>query len=292
MLGGNIALSLKNEYNIFGADLEKINIPGIHSEIINLLDIHSLIVSIKNIKPDILIHTAAAVNVEACEEDFNYAHQLNSELTKQISLICKEYKIKMIYISTDAVFDGNRMGLYTELDQVNPINNYGLTKLDGEYETLKVNTNIVLRTNIYGYNIQGKNSFGEWILYSLLENKEISMFDDIFFSPILANELAGIIGKIIDKDLNGLYHVSGAGSISKYNFGMELKKIFHIEQGIINKSKSSDFHFKAKRALNMGMNNMKICEALGIQISTPIESIQMFKKYYDEGLPQLLKTMR
>jgi dTDP-4-dehydrorhamnose reductase len=198
----------------------------------------------------------------------------------------------MIYISTDAVFDGLSEKLYKEDDEVNPLNIYGKTKYEGETYVLRNTKNVVLRTNIYGYNILDKNSFGEWILSALRNGETISMFDDIYFSPILVNELALIMVQIIEKDLCGLFHICGSGSISKYDFGLTLKEIFGIKQGSIIRSNSENFNFKAKRSKNMGMSNDKITKDLNISISSPIESIKCFKRLYEENYPQILKNMR
>lgn len=291
LLGGNLAYNLKDKFEISGCDLVNINLEDANISIFDLLDSKLLEKNIKENNPEILIHTAAAVNVDKCEEDREFAIKLNAQLTKDISRICAENNIKMIYISTDAVFDGKVDKLYCENDIVNPINIYGETKLLGEKYVIENKGNIVMRTNIYGYNIQDKNSFGEWILNSLLSNQTINLFEDIKFSPILVNELASIIEKAIEKDVDGIFHVCGSGSISKYEFGLALKEAFGIDDGHINKSISNDQVFKAKRSKNMGMSNKKICDELNIKIRTPLESLEYFKKLYDSNYPSILKKM-
>lgn len=291
LLGGNLAYVLKDNFNVVGADIIDVNIENTIVDIFNLLDKKLLEESIKKHNPQILIHTAAAVNVDKCEEDIEFANDLNNQLTQNIAEICKKQNIKLIYISTDAVFDGQKDKLYCEDDSVNPINIYGKTKLMGENHVFQNENNIIMRTNIYGYNIQDKNSFGEWILYTLLKNESINLFDDIKFSPILVNELAEIIRLAIEKNISGIFHVCGTGRISKYEFGVALKEIFGINNGCINKTNSDDFKFKAKRSKNMGMSNRKICDELKIKISTPLESIRHFKKLYDNEYPSILKKM-
>ena len=280
LLGYAIATNLIRNHQVCGVDIIKMEIPGCDIEYFDLTDSEMLERSIINQKPDIVIHTAAAVNVDACETDKEYANSLNSKLTENISFICKKYGIKLIYISTDAVFDGKKIGLYTEDDVPNPINYYGLTKLQGEDFVKQVDNSLILRTNIYGVNIQKKKSFGEWIVSSLQENQELNMFTDIMFSPILVNELAEIIDICICNDIEGLYHACGTGSISKYEFGMLVKEIFGINTGKIHKTTSDTMEFIAKRSKNMGMSNKKLRERLNINISTPEESIRRFKELY------------
>lgn len=291
LLGSNVAYELSEKYIIYGGDLTAVNIPGVETQVYDMLDYEKLHNNILNTKPDVVIHTAAAVNVDGCEEQPEFAEKLNADLTREIAELCLKNHINMIYISTDAVFDGTATGLYDETDAANPINVYGKTKLMGETYVLDGN-NLVLRTNIYGYNMQNKNSFGEWILHSLTNDKTLEMFDDIKFSPILVNELANIIDLAIQKDIEGLYHACGTGSISKYDFGCQLKEIFALSTGSIIRSKSIDYIFKAKRSPNMAMSNEKIKKTLGISIRTPIESISYFKELYDKGYPEKLKDFR
>lgn len=282
LLGSAIVKELSDKYELFGVDLININQQGCKTECFDLTNYELLRQNIIQVHPKILIHTAAAINVDRCEEDREYAYKLNVELTKKIVNICCEENIKLIYISTDAVYDGEKNGLYTEDDITNPINYYGETKLTGEDAVRTHPNNLILRTNIYGKNIQSKKSFGEWIVESLRENKELNMFTDIIFSPVLVNELAIIIDKCIERNLSGCYIACGTGSITKYDFGILTKEIFQISTGKINKSLSDDVDFKARRSKNMGMSNGKLCEELGIEISTPAESIEKFKKLYRE----------
>lgn len=291
MLGINLAYNLNNKYNVVGCDILEINSKSIHSEKVNLLDETSIKMSIKRNTPDVLIHTAAMVNVDACEENVEAAQMLNESVTKKLAKICENEDIQMIYISTDAVFDGKSNKLYDENDITNPINVYAKTKLNGEKSVLSSSKNVVLRTNIYGFNYQNKNSFGEWIINSLNEGKELNMFDDILFSPILVNDLAFIVDKIMEESVIGLYHVCGTGAISKYHFACRLKEIFDIKNGKIIRSNSENFHFKAKRAKNMGMSNEKIKNELGINIRTPQESIIEFKRLYDKGYREIIKRI-
>lgn len=284
LLGNNIVKKLVNRCEITGVDILDLDIPNVSYEKFSLYEKGRLREHIERVCPDALIHTAAAVNVDECEENPEWAHKLNEEVTHDIADICNELGIKLVYISSDAVFDGESEELYKETDQVNPLNIYAKTKLNGEKYVLSHERNLVFRTNIYGQNIQDKKSFGEWIVSSLEEGKTLNMFEDIDFSPILVSDLAEIIYKALEADLCGLYHVCATGCISKYEFGVKMKAIFDLHTGMINKSQSETMHFKAKRSKHMGMSNEKIRKELGIKIRTPEESIREFKRLYDEML--------
>lgn len=282
LLGYAVARELSKRNIVLGADLISIDVPNCQVDIIDLQDKVKLEERICEVKPDVIIHTAAAINVDRCEEDKEKAYAQNVGITKNLVEICNENNIKLIYISTDAVFDGEKVGEYVEEDEVNPVNYYGYTKLEGENFVKKINSNLILRTNIYGINIQSKKSFGEWIVDELIADEELNMFTDIYFSPILVNDLAEVIDKCIEKDLCGLYHACGTGNMSKYDFGICVKEIFGIMSGKINKSTSEKMNFIAKRSKNMAMSNEKIKKELGIAIRTPRESIEKFKELYYE----------
>lgn len=286
LLGANIGYLLKEHYKICGVDRIGFQAEGIQCEQFELLDFEVLRESVLKFKPDYLIHTAAMVNVDLCEEERELTYQLNTKLTGYLAELCNEISCKMVYISTDAVFDGKKPQLYNEDDKTAPINYYGETKLLGEEAVLR-NDHLVVRTNIYGYNVQDKNSFGEWIYRALQKDESLKMFTDIDFSPILVNDLTEIIVQLLEKEKKGLYHACGTGCITKFEFGMKVKSVFGIRQGSISKAKSDDFAFKAARSKHMGMDNQKVRNELGITIPTPEESIEKFyclynKQYIDE----------
>lgn len=276
MLGYGIYRTLHSRAEITGMDLLDIKIPGLSYRVLSLFDTDAVEKSIVEAGPDVLIHTAAYVNVDGCEQEPEYARRLNTQVTEHLADICGRHGIKMAYISTDAVFDGTDPKLYTEDDPVNPINVYGRTKLDGETAVLRYPGNLVFRTNIYGLNIQKKRSFGEWVYCSLKQGETLNMFTDIDFSPILVDELAELLYEACAKELDGRFHACGTGCITKYDFGIKLKEIFQIESGEIRRAVSSDAGLKAKRSKHMGMSNEKLTSALQIPVSTPQESIEKF----------------
>lgn len=276
MLGYGIYRALCSRADITGIDMVDIQIPELTYQVISLLDMEAVEIDIEKNKPDILIHTAAMVNVDECEEKPETAKCINEVVTEQLAMLCDKHGIKMIYISTDAVFDGENPELYTETDMPHPLNVYGETKLGGERAVLRYPKNLVFRTNIYGINIQKKVSFGEWIYFSLLQGRTLRMFCDIDFSPVLAEELAELIYGACQKKLCGLYHACGTGCITKYDFAKKMKEIFELESGEIFKVTSDSAGLKAKRAKHMGMSNKKLTDALNRKISTPEESIRQF----------------
>ena len=106
LLGNGIVKELAHKYEICGVDVADVDVQGCRIERFNLTDSVQLHTSICQFNPHVIIHTAAAVNVDKCEIEKEYAYKLNVEVTKNLAEICKEKNIKLIYISTDAVYDG------------------------------------------------------------------------------------------------------------------------------------------------------------------------------------------
>ncbi len=283
LLGYSIYRCLKDREEVDGFDIVEAEVPGMSYHHISLFDTEAVEQELIRGKAEVLIHTAALVNVDECEEHPKEAEKLNVWVTAQLADMCQRHQIKMVYISTDAVFDGEEERLYTEEDKTNPVNVYGRTKREGEICVLRYPENLVFRTNLYGINLQKKQSFGEWIYQSLKENKTLHMFTDIDFSPILAEELAELIHKACQNNLGGLYHACGTGCITKYAFAIKLKEIFGLKTGTIEASVSDNGVLKARRSKHMGMSNEKLRGELQIEISTPEEGIKRFYQQIKEG---------
>mgnify|MGYP001244308042 CR=1 FL=1 len=289
MLGSNIAYLLRQRHTICGVDRNDVHIEGTHTVKDSVLNVALLSNLIDEHNVDTLIHCAAIVNVDACEIHPDYAEIVNVIMTDNIAWLCREKHVKMIYISSDAVYSGEKEGLNSEDDVPAPISIYGKTKLAAEAVVLKRPGNLVLRTNMYGFNYREKLSFSEWLLKSLSEGAELNMFYDILFSPLLVNHLVDVLEQCINKDLTGLYNAGCTGAISKYDLGVAFSKAFHLPNEI-KRGSMKDFQFKAPRTKNMGLDNTKLKQALGIELQTPLEEVEAFRALYEQGYGERLKS--
>lgn len=289
MLGSNLAYLLRHKHTICGVDRNHVNIEGTHTQKDSVLNIALLSKLIKEHHVDTLIHCAAIVNVDACEVHPDYAEIINVIMTDNIAWLCREKNIKMIYISSDAVYSGEKESLNTEDDTPAPISIYGKTKLAAESIVLRYPGNLALRTNMYGFNYREKLSFGEWLLKSLAEEAELNMVYDILFSPLLVNHLVEVIDKCIETDLSGLYNIGCTGSISKYELGVAFSQTFDLPNEI-KRCSMKDFQFKAPRTKNMSLDNTKIKHALGIELQAPLLEVKAFRALYEQGYGEKLKS--
>ena len=288
MLGSNIAYLLRDKYNIIGIDTNHFFMMGVEFFNSSAIDVEKVAEIMEKCEVDAVVHCAALVNVDACEENPGYANAVNFSMAKNLNYLCKVYHSQFIFISTDAVYSGNKEGLNTEMDEPAPVSVYGKTKLKAENAVLQNENALVLRTNMYGFNYRDKTSFGEWVVQELRKEKTLNMFYDVQFSPLLVNELVDIIDLCIERKLSGLYNVGCRTPISKYDLGCMLQSEFGLP-GTIRKASIHDFNFTAPRTENMGLDCTKLQNVLGITLPSPIDDVKKFKQLFVEGYSKHLK---
>lgn len=216
--------------------------------------------AIEKVKPDVVIDTAAQHNVDYCETHKEEAWKVNVEGTKNVVDGCRQVGAKMVFLSTDYVFDGTKE-CYSEQDKPNPINYYGKTKL--EAENLLKNAGIpivVARTSvIYGWNpseIAGlKSSSGKsvnfviWALGKLKAKEEIRAVTDQYSSPTLADNLAEILLTMASSNKQGVYHTAGRSCLNRYDFTLKIAGAFGFDNTLIKPVTSEAFKQAAQRPM-------------------------------------------
>jgi len=234
--------------------------------------------TIQKIKPEIVIHTAAETNVDKCENERELARKANIEGTGNIAEKCGEMNVKMIYVSTDYVFDGEK-GLYIEEDTPKPVNYYGLTKLKGE----KLVTNhcqdfVIARTSVlYGLHPRRLN-FATWVIESLRRRKNIQVVNNHFNSPTLADNLAQALLEAAERDLKGLYHMAGSERISRYEFSVKTAETFGLNSSLIKPIKMNELRaWVARRPRDSSLNIEKAQKTLTTKFLNVQESLNTMK---------------
>ena len=208
-------------------------------------------------KPDIIIHCAAYTNVDKAEEDLETARKINSIGTENIAKVCGKNDITMVYISTDYVFSGDDNKIYEPLDKVNPQNNYGLTKLEGEQAVQKYCEKYYITRTAWLYGVHGKN-FVETMI-SLSNKPELKVVDDQVGCPTWTMELAnGIIKLLLKNSPYGIYHICGSGKTSWYGFAKEIFKLAGLDVNL-KPCTTEEFPRPAKRPKYSVMNNGGLC---------------------------------
>jgi dTDP-4-dehydrorhamnose reductase len=257
---------------------------------VNLTDFEATRALLASLMPEAIVHCAAATNLDWCETHSEETERINVGASAALAEIARDLNARIIYISTDSVFNG-RQGNYSEGDQPEPLNVYARSKLAGEQAVMQRQPSaLIVRVNIYGWNAQDKLSLAEWFLRELRQQKEVPGFSDVIFCPMLANDLAEVLLQMVDRRLNGLYHVTGSEKITKYDFGRCVATTFGLDPGKVVPIRSTEAKLKARRSLDVSLNTGKICRALGIEMPGVEAGLRRFRALYDDNYPQQLKS--
>lgn len=231
---------------------------GVDRDEMDLMDNAAIRSVIRNLKPEAIIHCAAYTAVDKAEEEVELCYQINAESVKVIAECAKELDIKLIYISTDYVFDGTKEGEYTETDIPNPINVYGASKLKGEQyvQELLEKYYIVRISWVFGINgnnfIKTMRRLGEQL-------EELNVIDDQVGSPTYTADLAPLLVDMMETEKYGVYHASNEGFCSWYEFAKEIFKQSGIEVKV-NPITTDQYPTKAKRPMNSKMSKGKLAK--------------------------------
>ena len=243
-----------------------------------------------DLRPDAIVHCAAATNVDWCEDNPKQAEAINVQASAVLAEIASALNARFVYVSTDSVFDGKR-GNYVETDEAAPLNVYARSKLAGERETLRRNkAAIVVRVSIYGWNAQNKDSLAEWVLRRLEGGKHVPGFTDVFFTPILVNDLVPVLFAMLQHELSGLYHVAGSEGISKFEFARRVATAFGFDPARVTPCQVKDMRLRAARPLDVSLNTEKVRIALGRSMPDVDSGLCGFRELRSRQYPQQLKT--
>jgi len=278
LLGSAVSVYFKDYYDVVSTYVShKIEINGCRTSYLDITDAKATKDFIKKQKPDVIVHTSAIVSVDACEKNPEAAYKLHVEGTRNIVQACKGTNSKIIYISTDYVFDGKK-GMYKETDKAIPINYYGKTKLEGE-SLVDLKKDAVIRTSIFGWNaVKEKKSFSTWIYDELSSGKTAEMFTDQVKSLILVNDLAAVLKEIIERDITGILNATSSDIVSKYEFALKLAYVFGFDKKLVRPIKNKDIPGYEKRPLDVSLDVSKARSLLKSKLPTVKDGLINLKK--------------
>jgi dTDP-4-dehydrorhamnose reductase len=291
LLGINFTQEMMDKHQIIGVDRGKLVNAPFKVIKMDLLDPDAADWLLDSSQPDWLVNCAALADLDACENNPDLARILNTDLPRKLAHACKTRDIAYVHISTDAVFDGEKDGFYTEEDSPNPMGVYARTKLDGEWAVLTENPNaIVARVNFYGWSLAGKRSLAEFFFNNLTNSKSMSGFTDVVFCPMLVNDTARTLVKMLQRGLSGLYHVVGPQAMSKYQFGVEIARKFSLSESEISPKSILSASLTARRSHNLWLSTHKLSTDLGEDLPTFSTGLSEFYTQYQQGYPQKIRS--
>ena len=260
--------------------LEKQGLTGIGVDVeeMDITDPEACRKVITEAKPDAVIHCAAYTAVDAAEDNVELCRKVNGEGTRNIARVCRDLNIKMMYISTDYVFNGQGERPWEPDDYREPLNVYGQTKYEGELavEELVENFFTVRIAWVFG---RGKN-FIKTMLRLGRENGAVNVVNDQIGSPTYTYDLARLLVDMIQTEKYGRYHATNEGICSWYEFACEIFRQAGMTEVKVTPVSSGQFQAKAKRPMNSRMSKEKLTE----------EGFERLQSWQD-ALGRYLKTL-
>ena len=246
---------------------------------LDILDLKAEQQILDKIKPQGVVHAAALTDVDKCETEKELAWKTNVEATTNLVRLCKEHDAYLVYVSTDYVFNGEK-GTYKEMDDPAPINHYGLTKLKGEEAVQTLNKYCIVRGSvIYGSTpATGKTNFALWLLDKLRKKEEVKIITDQWNSPTLNVSMAEMILQILEKRVNGIFHLAGATRLSRYEFAEHLAETFNLDPKYIKPVQTEHIKWIAKRPKDSSLDVNKAKRTLAIKPLEIREALEIMKK--------------
>lgn len=292
LLGLNLALEASNDHEVIG----QVNHHLLHTEAFQTVQSDLLAPGeiqrlLDLTQPDWVVHCAALANIDACERDPQQAQQLNSEVPRFLAFHVARGGARLLYVSTDAVFDGAQGG-YTETDEPNPLSLYAQTKLDGERAVAGENPEaIIARVNLFGWSPSGTRSLAEFFFNRLSAGERCQGFTDVLFCPMLANDLGRLFLQMLNAGLGGLYHAVGSECISKYEFGVRIAYHFGFDDQLVIPTRVADSGLLAARSPNLTLHNQKLASDLGKSLPGVSTGLKKFYIQYLQNYPEKIRDM-
>ena len=233
------------------------------------------------IKPEVLIHTAATANVDYCETHKEEVWRVNVAGTENLLDACDKHDTKMIFTSTNAVFDGEHAP-YSEEDEPNPINYYGKTKLEAETLVRKRGAEhaVARLMTMYGWNNPSERQNPvTWLLSKLMNAEAVHVVDDIYNNHLFVDNCADAIWAIVKLDKVGTYHIAGKDCISIYELALKTADVFELDKTLIKPVKSDFLKFPAPRPKNTCYVTDKMEKELGVRPLAIKEGLLYMKQH-------------
>lgn len=237
---------------------------------------------IKNSNPDVVINTVAIVNHKFCNENPREAYLVNSRPNSILANLSKIYNFKFVYISTDGYFCGDKDLKHCEDNcNIKLLNEYARTKFCGEIFSLTDKNTLVVRTNIVGFRHK-KNSqtFVEWVVDCLRNNKDMTLFEDYYISSISVSQFSKILFDILAFNPTGIFNIASSEVFSKKDFIENLAIEFGYSLKNARIGKLSEF-FSVQRADSLGLDVTKVECLLKYKLPTLKEVIIQLKKEFE-----------
>ena len=289
LLGSNAALQLVEHHEVVGvsrASVPSAPIPFIETDISRADGRAGLI---DRAGASAVLHAAAIASIEEAEQNPELAWRLNVEASADLAAQAAERGAAFVYISTDAVFDGDA-GSYDETAEPTPATEYGRTKLAGERAVLEANPNaIVARVNFYGWSPSGTRSLAEFFHTRLARGETVRGFTDTVVSTLYVGHLVEVLAALVESGASGVHHVVSSESTSKFDFGRRLAAGFGFDPELVQPALSTDV-LSVKRGSDLSLRTDLVSGILGAPLASQQAGIDRLVTDFTSGRPAAVRA--
>jgi len=284
LLALNWACRMRHQFDvILGTHRHKVNLKGARSVALDLETPERLSRQLQALAPTLVVHTAGMTRVEQCEQQPRDAEHANAGLTRNVAIATRALGIKLVHISTDHLFSGVRSRV-TEQEPPAPLNVYARTKLQAEEWARAANPEtLIVRTNFFGWGHLYRQSFSDWIITSLRSGRRITMFEDVYFTPILADSLALVTHAVVAKAISGVLNIAGDERFSKYDFAVRVAERFGLPKTLVVRGRMDDSKPLVHRPHDMSLDNTKASGLLGRSLGKVDEFLEELYEQENQG---------
>lgn len=234
---------------------------------------------IYNYAPDVVVHCAAYTAVDRAESEEHVCRRVNKDGTEYIALACKTINAKMVYISTDYVFNGEGDKFFEVDDETGPLNMYGLTKLEGEEQVRKILEKYFIVRISWVFGVNG-NNFINTMLRLAGGNKELQIVADQIGSPTFTYDLAPLICDMIETEKYGTYHATNEGECSWAEFAEHIFKVAG-QNVLVHHITTEEYPTKAVRPKNSRLSKKSLDEAGFKRLPDWKDAVERYIKQYN-----------
>jgi dTDP-4-dehydrorhamnose reductase len=292
LLAVNWAQSIRNDCAVvLGLHKKFIKLAGAESIWLGSDSVKDLISQFSAAEVDTVIHAAGLTSVDICEASPDLANKLNVNLAENVAQAANTLGLKLVHISTDHLFSGcNSFSSEEVLPE--PLNVYGKTKAEAEMRVIRACPSaLVIRTNFYGWGTTYRHSFSDFVIRSLRAKESITLFDNLYFTPIIIDDLVRTTHELIRSGARGVFNIVGNDRVSKKVFGELLADKFCLDKSLIHSIAFSDRDDLVVRPLDMSLSNLKITEFLNKSPDGLIGHIDLLFNQEQNGLASELLNL-
>jgi dTDP-4-dehydrorhamnose reductase len=221
---------------------------------------------LEQLRPDVIIHTAAVASIDECEVNPSYSHKVNFHVTKRLAELADKCGSRFIFISSDVVYEGSK-SFHLEIETPLPKSKYAQSKIEAEQFLLKHLSNVVVvRPSLfYGLGLDGRPSFAETMLNNLYAGKQVYVFTDQYRTPMLVNNLASALWELAENEFNGIINLGGPKRVNRCEMGEILCELFKLDNSLLIPITSEQAKLVAHRPYDCSLDTSLASKVLKTQ---------------------------